>query len=82
MSNLWTMRTGEKIKVADMSDSHLANTLRMLKKNAEATAKLLEWVDTDCNDMRVVQDGYWPDYTPPIFKTMEHEAQHRGLEWE
>jgi len=39
----WTMKNGKKIRICDMSDSHLLNTIRMLRnKKSDDAIKLYE----------------------------------------
>lgn len=35
----WVMRTGERVKIADMTDDHLTNTILMIRRNC---ARMLE----------------------------------------
>lgn len=41
--DIWTTRTGEKIPVKEMTDTHLLNTINMLNKNANEYNE--DWFD-------------------------------------
>ena len=42
-SGIWTTKNGTRIKVSDMTDSHLVNTCRILKRN-NVKDMLLPWI--------------------------------------
>ena len=42
-SGIWTTKNGTRIKVSDMTDSHLVNTYRILKRN-NVRDMLLPWI--------------------------------------
>lgn len=52
---VWVTKSGERIAVKDMSDSHLVNTIRMLRRWG-TVAKLAAWFQ-----IRVYLDGDPPD---------------------
>ena len=88
MSNtkMWTMKSGEKIRIKDMSDSHLINTIRILKRvHADDTANLFAFASTLSGDMatyyadqdcdRMIE----MDSTHPLYDELTDEADRRNL---
>lgn len=67
-NDLWKTNQGEYIKVCDMEDDHLINTIRMLRQYA-LTKVIRQSSYTD-----------WVDYVAPIFHFMTAEALKRGLD--
>lgn len=90
MSNLkkWAMRDGQKVRIKDMTDSHLVNTIRMLGRKhddeKEAAWSVLstlqgEMAQMYCeNDISRMEDN-GPAATSPIYEDMMEEATRRGL---
>lgn len=65
--NYWTTREGNKIRIIDMDDKHLLNTMHMLVRNAIARHNIF-----DTNP--VITEHYYP-----IYKYIEYEAKRRKL---
>lgn len=89
----WTMKDGTKIRVCDMSDAHLVNTMRMLERGAvKAQGQTIsalysvscmiqgEMASMDCdNAIAQAEESDWTDYLPPIYDKMVLDAERRGL---
>lgn len=95
MSNrkMWTTRDGTKVRIRDMTDSHLLNTIRMLDRFASAQRQvaLIEayaFADTvqgeqagyDIENMiETLEEGDGEDFRPPIYEDLVDEAYRRKL---
>lgn len=89
----WTMKDGTKIRIKDMGNSHLLNTLKMLKRAGKARLNRdLHWfwsvpepsgemaqLDFENGEQRLL-DREWDDYMPDIFSDLVEEADRRGLD--
>jgi len=89
---IWTTRDGRKIRVHDMGDDHLMNTMRMLIRVASVTrAKKMIFYTTctpptaersldafDC-EASLVFDSTIDDFLPKVYETMEEERLRREL---
>jgi hypothetical protein len=91
-TKLWTQRNGVKISICDMSDDHLLNTLRMLKRTAmrkREAALYNAWsaVATLSGEMAsyyAEQDADrismsdWQDFASELWGDMMTDARRRG----
>lgn len=85
---MWTTRNGARLRICDMEDRHLVNTLRMLRRahgelvsSAWAAACSLQgemasyYAEQDIDRLEQVES------THPLFGRLEMEALRRGLKW-
>jgi hypothetical protein len=71
MITFWTTRDGTNVRIADMEDGHLLNTIRMLERQAA------KGVECHCYDASDCTHDYFPH---PALEPMYHEARYRKLE--
>lgn len=91
----WTTKEGKKIRVMDMSDSHLVNTIKFLRK--AASARISSDIDMAISTppmngemaQELFEQGFeellketWQDRVPTIYLDMEEEAERRELSHE
>lgn len=91
---IWKTRHGGSIRVCDMTDSHLLNTMRMLEKRSEVLSQ--EAVDSGYavlssmngemaqysieSDLREMEEnGVEVEEFFPVYAQMRKEAWRRGL---
>ena len=89
----WTTKDGTKIRIMDMSDSHLLNTIKMLERVTEARRIIaiqdgwnaLFSVQGEYASMMIEQevnaleDGDVSSLMPEIYEDLIEEAHHRNL---
>ena len=90
--NLWTQKDGVRIRICDMSDSHLVNTIRMLKRKGEMKKFQvdMEYLSFGRPNGEMAQDAFdeecshawscsWEDYMPKIFPNMLKDIVRRAV---
>ena len=55
-NGIWTTRDGKRIRIIDMSEDHIKNTINYIRKN-DSTDMMLPWVTVFQNELKRRHDG-------------------------
>ena len=91
-TKLWTTKDGRRLRICDMDDAHLINTIRLLQRVAEAKRIETSVFYVTCNtptsdgaldcfnrEFDSVMESTYEDYLPPIYYNLVSDATRRGL---
>ena len=90
-TRLWITRTGERVRVCDMSDDHLNNAIKMLERYAKVfrTQQLAEGyeilnflhgeyaIQTLEDDLRRIEEAAIEELVPDIYESLLLEKERR-----
>jgi len=71
----WKTKDGTVIRICDMDDNHLINTLKLLKKQAQK-------IYSEENNEKESYNDEWRSCISYNFYPMELEAKRREIDWE
>lgn len=74
---IWTTKDGRDIPIEEMTDAHLLNTIRFVRRRAEEGVKVVTWWDEDCLDVDVEYGGRALQLMQ--YKALKAEAKRRGI---
>lgn len=95
ITTVWTCRDGRKVRVCDMTDAHLVNTIRLCDRTARAdrdqelryayAAESMMRGDgalqaIDAEQRALEADPEGRDLLPDVYYEMTEEAERRGLD--
>lgn len=96
-TKLWTARDGYRLRICDMSDSHLLNAIRLLERaTAVARNQLIAEAESaldflqgemaiyavEADLQRLVTKGLEPSEIYPIYDNLVEDALRRDLQFE
>lgn len=84
----WTTKEGVKIRIKDMTDGHLVNTIRMLERVHASNIEMAMWeYATVQGEMaqyymeQAIDEMFKESCDHPLYGDMVEEAEKRKLDW-
>jgi hypothetical protein len=82
--HVWVTEDGREIQIKDLTDDHLVNILKMLKRKAKAISKTHVLADAPWEDLAkgVFGNALMNPKWAPQFIALENEAKSRNIDWQ
>ena len=92
-TKVWTTKDGRKVRICDMTDDHLINSIKLLRRHGEAklsyarsaigifgnTTAEMALVSIDAIELQLM-DSDWQEFVPSIYDNLQQECFRRGLD--
>lgn len=92
VTKMWKCQDGRKIRICDMEDKHLMNTIFFLERSAKQLMEIEHRqflsipgpsgdyaTDAWLNAIDTLSEETYEDYLPDVYEKLELEAQRRNL---
>ena len=86
VTKLWRCKDGRKVRICDMGDGHLANSIAMLERQAEVEKSQLPYPCFNGEMAQYYAEQDWdramasgPEYFYPIYDDLMQEMERRQI---
>jgi hypothetical protein len=87
VTKIWTTRDGRKLRICDMSDSHLIRAIKLCERSHRAAQLQLPYPEFNGEMAQFYAESDWmrfqdsgPEESAPLYLDLCAEADRRGLE--
>lgn len=76
---IWTTKDGRDIPIEEMTDAHLLNTIRFVRRRAKEGIWVVKWWDVETGDSDVDYESGKRALRRMKYKALKAEAKRRGI---
>ncbi len=95
-TKVWTTKDKRKIRICDMADQYLTNTIKMLERNAKVLTQLIlkqfynaenflyremALLSIENEILFIEENGIGPERLTPLYKNLCNDAIRRNLQY-